>query len=1077
MTKIIRKNILFIVACIITFCVTYALILPAITMTKDSMDGENQEYVQAIEGTCETFQITVQFQGMDANAFHNFVVSSQPNGGYYLEISHDEKVVKQLYLQNAQGSVESGKFTWTIDDLPTKDLEGNPIAYSVKEKNYLQTPDVSTISYAAFTNSEQEIQKIQVTNSVDNNTATLEETLTFSAEDKLEIRNYYNESESNPLKASVNLALTLEGWDFTPTKDELQDMKFTITPENENGTSQELDIQNAEQSGNTFTWTGIELDVENADFTKIPYVIKETGYVWSNSVTMGAEMTVECTNQKTEEISVQQDAEQHVFTFSSITFCTDESDTIQTKMIQTKKPPGICEEFQITVQFQGMDDQAFSSFIVSSVTKNGYYLEISRADTGKSVKTLYLQNTEELKQSGTITWKISDLETKDSEGNAILYIVKEVNYWQSPSVKTSISALLNTQVIKAVKVEDKNEVRLESPITFQQGDVLNIFNQYNIQCGDLKIQKTFDGLLADDLEAIVSNSNSKNETGYYISMQETVSKASTEESVGTETTKLYLDQATRSGDGKTFTWEVKEKKLADANGTPVQYIIAEHQYQPNNYTLNYRRINVVASIAGREDSAIKVTQDEQQTSATLENTYFSTSKEETLKITNQYYRIKRIGKIRIRTHLDGLTDKDIQSLKDANKFYIEIKEKTSARANTTPIQLHLSDATSVSSDHTTFTWDVNDLPILDSQNQPISYQITQHNYPVNNYAETIVSANITRTDSTISDIGTTPNTENGVAELDDLSFNSDLDTTVDTIDISNSYTNDFSMVCYDKNGKPVENATVTLKNSVTGEVIASGVTAGAGAGVAAGTITFAGIILKGGTVAILTVAGTTIAIAVTSGMLYNYYKNKTNVIMEEPRKPEPTKPDDPEHKPDKEEMKYITLTLKKEWKRSNDKAPEGAKVKFVVYKSENGSTDTTKVTEVTMDGKVDNLEVRPWKVELKNLEGGIVKNKQVIKEYTYYVKEEPLDGYQTTYKGLTGTEMPLIPIQAGGKTIQAVWACTGTDGQVTAINSEVYELPKTGGSGTWTYTAGGALLMMASLLYGYIRGKKRERRT
>ena len=541
-------------------------------MTKDSMDGENQEYVQAVEGTCETFQITVQFQGMDANAFHSFVVSSQPNGGYYLEISHDEKVVKQLYLQNAQGSEESGKFTWTIDDLPTKDPEGNPIAYNVKEKNYLQASSVSTKSYAALTNSEQEIQTIPVTNSIDDNTTTLDEALTFSVADKLEIRNYYDGSEINPIKASVNLALTLEGWDSTPTKDELQDMKFTITPENEKGTPQELNIQNAAQNGNTFTWMGIELDVENADFTKIPYVITETGYVWSNSVTMDAKMTVECTNQKTQEISTQQDKEQHVITFSTATFCTDESDTIQMQMIQTKKPSKMCEEFQITVQFQGMDEQVFGSFIANSVAKTGYYLEISRADTGESVKKLYLQNTEELKQSGTITWNVSDLGTKDFDGNAIPYIVKEVNYWQSPSVKTSISALLNTQVIKAVKAEDKNEVRLESPITFQQGDVLKIFNQYNIQCGDLKIQKTFDGLLADDLEAIVNNSSSKNETGYYISMQEAVSKdpteenmdskgADTEESVETETTKLYLDQATRSADGKTFTWEVQSTNI------------------------------------------------------------------------------------------------------------------------------------------------------------------------------------------------------------------------------------------------------------------------------------------------------------------------------------------------------------------------------------------------------------------------------------------------------------------------------------------------------------------------------------
>ena len=1049
-------------------------------------------------GSCDPFQITVRLQGMDSTAFDSFITNSIAKTGYYLEISRVDTgaIVKKLFLEESSLLRTEGTFTWNIYDLETKDASGKPIEYIVKEKNYWQAQSVETIIRASLKHRDGNVQTIQVTKTEGVNQAELNSKLTFEEGDVLNIQNKYNANKDTPQKQKVNIKLTLAGWEDTLDADKLSGMKLNLAPaQGYSGTKKELNVSEATQDGNTFTWTVDDVEVEGADFTEIPYVITESGYPWSDSTSITATANVICNTQKEQNVEGKLDLEKNTITFSSMTMCTEETDTIQITIDRGK-----CETFKIRTKLQGLDSSTLAELVKNSKADNnsGYYLAICRSDTGTIVKKLYLEDATPVTEAGTYGWEVNDLKTKDSSGNPISYIVKEINYQLKKSPTVDIDATLTDRDSLSVDQDTKNNQAVVNPaISFKASDTLEISHMYHVQYGNIKIQKTFDGLRDDDLESLINKSKSTAETGYYISMQEVTAKSSEEENSGSgedsgevNVTKLYLDQATRAE--KTFTWELKDVKLAEEDGTLIQYTIAEHRYLPENYTLNYKRINVLASVSGREDPNIEVTQDEQQEIVTLAPTSFSTFSEETVQITNQYYQIKRTGKIRIRTHLDGLKAEEIKKLRDGSKkgnssgFYIEIKQvkkATTLRAlsssETFSERLYLSDAISESSDNTVFSWDIDDIPILDELNQPISYQISQHNYPVGGYAETIVSADVTRSDSTVSDIGTTPDTEHGVAGLDDVSFNSDLDTTVDTVDIRNSYTNDFNMVCYDKNGKAVENAQVTIKNPVTGEILATGVTAGAGAGVAAGTVTIAGLTLPAGTTAVLTVAGTTIVIGLTAAGIYGYYKNRTNVIIEDPTKPDqPVTPDDPPKDPDDPTMKYITLTLKKEWKRAENEAPKGAKVKFSVYKSENGSTDTVKVTEVTMDGKIDNLEVRPWEVELKNLEGGIVQNKQVVKVYTYYVKEEPLDGYETTYRGETGTELPLIPIRAGGKTIQAVWACTGTDGNVTAINSEKYELPKTGGSGTWKYTTGGILLMTVSLLYGCTRGKKkRERRT
>ena len=77
----------------------------------------------------------------------------------------------------------------------------------------------------------------------------------------------------------------------------------------------------------------------------------------------------------------------------------------------------------------------------------------------------------------------------------------------------------------------------------------------------------------------------------------------------------------------------------------------------------------------------------------------------------------------------------------------------------------------------------------------------------------------------------------------------------------------------------------------------------------------------------------------------------------------------------------------------------------------------------------------------------------------YYVVEEPVSGFEVTYKNNAG----VLP----GSTIALI---------NTRKVSAGYELPSTGGTGTKRNTAGGFLLMGAALVCGVILRRRRERR-
>ena len=125
-----------------------------------------------------------------------------------------------------------------------------------------------------------------------------------------------------------------------------------------------------------------------------------------------------------------------------------------------------------------------------------------------------------------------------------------------------------------------------------------------------------------------------------------------------------------------------------------------------------------------------------------------------------------------------------------------------------------------------------------------------------------------------------------------------------------------------------------------------------------------------------------------------------------------------------------------------------------------GTTDT-EVGKVTLNSR------NGWSYRWENLEIG--------DGITYTIKETSVEGYTTSYR-LNGSDLTEDNAFALGKN-------TGSNGKGdtivitnTAEESGGYVLPSTGGAGTKLYTAGGGALMLAALVCGVCRKRRRERR-
>lgn len=149
-----------------------------------------------------------------------------------------------------------------------------------------------------------------------------------------------------------------------------------------------------------------------------------------------------------------------------------------------------------------------------------------------------------------------------------------------------------------------------------------------------------------------------------------------------------------------------------------------------------------------------------------------------------------------------------------------------------------------------------------------------------------------------------------------------------------------------------------------------------------------------------------------------------------------------------------SIIVEKSW-RSESSAPiepEETEIQFELWRRSSLGGEE-KLDTYTLTAAAD------WRIEIPNLIKADTNDQGRKVSYAYYLKEIPLEDYIATYEnngGISGGSIRMINIQ------QPVIA---------------YELPKTGGAGTLPYTAGGLLLLAASifLLYNNKKCGKEDR--
>lgn len=150
-----------------------------------------------------------------------------------------------------------------------------------------------------------------------------------------------------------------------------------------------------------------------------------------------------------------------------------------------------------------------------------------------------------------------------------------------------------------------------------------------------------------------------------------------------------------------------------------------------------------------------------------------------------------------------------------------------------------------------------------------------------------------------------------------------------------------------------------------------------------------------------------------------------------------------------EQHTSITVTVKKLWKTEEGTDLQAAPVETIavkVYQNPDGNEDAkTEWTQLTLSG------ANGWEAALSNLPttGEDADGNSVT--FDYSVEEIPVSGFETSCER-----------------VENLFTITNTRKQ------QEYTLPETGGAGNYLFTTGGVLFLMASLLLGCCRSRKRE---
>ncbi len=224
-------------------------------------------------------------------------------------------------------------------------------------------------------------------------------------------------------------------------------------------------------------------------------------------------------------------------------------------------------------------------------------------------------------------------ETQAPEG----YLADETAVWKVLVAENGTEETSDGTPRQKIKVtvsrymENGNLVQNDEGVVCYDDGIQNSYSITNTPlAGTVRVTKTFEGLTALQMEAIVKNSTKDSTANpYYIKLQGTIGSSGIIDANDATEAELYLQEAARSQDGFTFTWMVTNLAMTDQNGTPISYQISEHNY----LSPDYMDTVVTMAVNGVEQS---VYIDRQNTTADISKIQFNPDISDTVLVTNRY---------------------------------------------------------------------------------------------------------------------------------------------------------------------------------------------------------------------------------------------------------------------------------------------------------------------------------------------------------------------------------------------------------------------------------------------------------
>ncbi|MCD7882408.1 MAG: hypothetical protein LUI87_01670 [Lachnospiraceae bacterium] len=564
---------------------------------------------------------------------------------------------------------------------------------------------------------------------------------------------------------------------------------------------------------------------------------------------------------------------------------------------------------------------------------------------------------------------------------------------------------------------------------------------------------------------------------------------------------------------------------SDSFGVAYFYNLAEGTYYlkettaPTGYVASTTTWKVVVSVSGTDVTVTLYESDDNgiyadetgytgtaSTTGTICYSYSSGGFIQYLEVENK----KQPDTLEITKTFSGLTNAQMQAIYNASTsdndydpltgtstsgnytiapYYIELKDDE----NNTIKTLYLQDATS--STTYSYTW----LLTEDDLSNEDLYQIwtaIENNYKYADYTDTTVAAQVNGTSQTVS-VDLTSGTASVIADLSTVTAGGS-----NSITIENTYKNTFTLSLskvdsvtgealagaefkiygpYSESTNTKDSITYTSNQTVYTLYYIDTITSGAD-----GTATIDGLTLSNGANVFAYVLDESVAPA-------GYTASTGPIVIE-------VTVDDDDYSAGVYSVtmpntKVTTLTAKKVWSTNASSTPD-TPVTLVLYRQSSDGKVTETVGSITLDGTADDTgETAAWEALWEDLEvydGTKTEDPAGSGTYTYgtwtyYLREETVNGYETTYSldytnantayTVAGTEsLTVSDGNSGTVTVEAVEATMGistlntvTLRAVTVINSAVYELPKTGGTGEWPcYLAGALMAAVTLLIYKYI---------